>query len=481
VETQQLSELNSQLVVARANRAEAEARLRRIRELVGSGAIDSAPDVLASPLIQQLREQEVELQRGLAEASGRLGNRHPTIINSKNELRDLRAKINAEVGKVVQSVASEVEVAQSREAELTSSLEALQTKAADLSRAEVKLKELQREADANHALFYVFLNRFKQTSTESDNQQPDARIISAAAVPSKPSYPKFARTMILSAFGAVALGVLLITLIERLDKGFRSADQLEQVTGMPHLALVPTLTRRQLRGLKPNQYAVENASSCFAEAIQAIRTGIHFSNVDRRPKVVLISSSLPGEGKTTIALALGQLAASGGQRVMLIDGDLRRPNLGQILNFDSSKGLQELLAGDANFSETLVAEKKTGLLIIPSSPSKSGSQDLLNSQRMRQLLAQARASTDLIIIDSPPLMAVTDALLLADLADCVLFLVRWRTTPRHTVLTALKHLKRSPAHLAGIVMTQVDLTRYSKFGYGDVGYYYARHGEYYKS
>jgi len=287
--------------------------------------------------------------------------------------------------------------------------------------------------------------------------------------------------MILSVFGSVALGVLLIILIERLDKGFQSVDQLERATGVPNLALVPRLTRRQLHGLSPHQYAVEKVSSCFAEALQAIRTGIRFSNVDHPPKIVVITSSLPGEGKTTIALSLGRLAASGGQRVMLIDGDLRRPNLGRLLNLGSRKGLQELLAGDADLSEILMADEKSGLLIVPSSPSKSGSQDLLNSQRMRQLLARTSSSTDLIIIDSPPLMAVTDALILADLADCVLFLARWQTTPRQTVLTALKHLSRSTAHLAGVVMTQVDLNRYSKFGYGDVGYYYARHGEYYKS
>jgi capsular exopolysaccharide synthesis family protein len=210
-----------------------------------------------------------------------------------------------------------------------------------------------------------------------------------------------------------------------------------------------------MRGSAPHQFAVENVSSCFGEAIQAIRTGIRFSNADHQPTVLVITSSLPGEGKTTIALTLGRLAARGGQRVVLIDGDLRRPNLARMLKLGSRKGLQDVIAGDAELGPTMLVDERTGLRIVPSSPAKIGVQDLLNSQRMRQFVAKLRATHDLIIIDSPPVMAVTDALVLADLADCVLFLARWETTPRQTVLTGLKYLGRSTAHLAGIVMTQV--------------------------
>jgi capsular exopolysaccharide synthesis family protein len=477
VSAQQLSELNSQLILARTERAQTEARLRRVRELVKTGGVESSPDVLANPLIQRLREQETDLMRQQAELSGRYGERHPTMINLKAEIRDLRGKIEAEVNKIVLSLANEVEVARARESTLASNLASIQANVGELSRASVKLNELQREADANRALFETFLARFKETSNQDQIIQPDARIISAAEVPSWPSFPRKKVILALALGISLFLGVFLALLIERLDNGFRSPEQVERLTGVPGLGLIPAV--RASRKSQPQDYLLQKPTSAYAEALQSVRTALHFSNVDHPPKVILVTSALPEEGKTTFAVSLARLAARSGLKVVLVDADMRRPKVARVLGLESDAGLRELLAGDALIPGVLHKDEPSGMHIIPSQPDTPGPQDLLGSRRMRDLIRQMSSLYDLVVIDSPPIMAVSDAVVLSGLADATLVMVRWETTPREVTISAIRQLRQSGGRIAGAVLTRVNMRKHARFSYGDSGYYYDKYKGYY--
>jgi polysaccharide biosynthesis transport protein len=477
VSAQQLSELNSQLILARTERAQAEARLRRVRELVKTGGVESSPDVLASPLIQRLREQESDLQRQQAELSGRYGERHPTMINLKAEIRDLRSKIDAEVNKIVLSLANEVEVARARESTLASNLASIQDNVGELNRASVRLNELQREADANRALFETFLARFKETSNQDQIIQPDARIISGAETPLSPSFPRKKVILALALGISLFLGVFLALLIERLDNGFRSPEQVERLTGVPGLGMIPAV--RASRKSPPQDYLLQKPTSAYAEAIQSVRTALHFSNVDHPPKVILVTSALPEEGKTTFAVSLARLAARSGLKVVLVDADMRRPKVARLLGLESDAGLRELLAGDALIPGVLHKDEPSGMHIIPSQPDTPGPQDLLGSRRMRDLVRQMSSLYDLVVIDSPPIMAVSDAIVLSGLADATLMMVRWETTPREVTISAVRQLRQSGGRIAGAVLTRVNMRKHARFSYGDSGYYYDKYKGYY--
>ena len=299
--TQQISELNSQIIVARTQRAEAEARLSQVQNLLRTrDGVDSAAEVLSSPLIQRLREEESLTLRKAAELAQEFGSKHPRMITIRAELEDLRKKIGTEVNKIIQNLRNEMGVAQVRERTLSGSLRLLEQRAGRLNTSEVQLRALEREANANKALYETFLSRFKETGQQQDIQQADARIISRADVAADPSFPREKLFYLLAFVGATFLGLALIFVIEQLDQGFRSMSQIEQATGIPALGLIPMIGGVKQLTTEPYKYIVERPVSAFGEAVRSLYTSILLSNVDAPPKTVLITSSLPNEGKTEL-------------------------------------------------------------------------------------------------------------------------------------------------------------------------------------
>lgn len=479
VTSQQLGEINSQLVTARAELSQAQARLRAARNLAASGgSVEAAGDVLASKLIQSLREQESQVRRELAELANRYGDRHPTIINKRAELTDLQTKIREEVQKIVQSLESEVQVSSAKAGSLSGELSRLQKGAGRESQAGVTLRQLEREAEASRALYESFLNRFKQISEQQDLQQADARIIAGAEPPARPHFPDPWIFLFVSIFAGAGAGLLLAYLIEYFDRGFRGALQVEKVTGISAIGLVPSL--KGTSDKTPENYVLEKPLSSFTEALRSIRTAIHFSNVDAPAKVVMFTSAVPGEGKTTIAMALARTLALAGNKILLIEGDLRRPRLKKALKAPPQVGdIAELLAGDKKLEECLVADKASGMHFIVSHGGTPSPQDLLGSQQMERFIAAMRSRYDMILIDTPPILAVSDAALVSKMVDTAVFVVRWAETPREVVVGALKTLLGYHVRLAGIALSQVDLEAHARYGYGDQGYYYGRYREYY--
>jgi succinoglycan biosynthesis transport protein ExoP len=411
----------------------------------------------------------------------RLGPRHPDMIKLEAEAKDLQRNIQMEVSRIINGIKNEVAVSRSRESALSASLGSMENRQGKLGEADVKLRALEREADANRTLFETFLNRFKQTSSQEDLQTADARLISNANLPTEAIFPRPKIMIPMSVVVGIGLGIIIALLMEYLDRGFRSMEQVEQNTGLSPLGLIPELASiKGTVGTAPQDFVVDKPTSVYAEAIRTVRTALLLTdNFGGTARSVLVTSSMPSEGKTSFTLSLARLSAMSGQKIIVIDCDLRRPNVHRGLNLDNKIGMVDLLLGTHQLSEVIQKDKRTNIDVISTGRNVPNPADLLASDNMRKLIAQLKMHYDLVIIDSPPVLAVADARVLSQMADKTLFLTRWAETPRDVVLMAVKQLASTGANLAGILLTRVNLKKNARYGYADSGYYGRKYSQYY--
>lgn len=481
---QQLSELNTQLILARGSRAEAETRLRQARsQIKAAGNQQSFSEILNSVVIQSLRAEELGLRRKLSELSNRYGEKHPKIINARSEMEEIVGKIELQARKIVESLANEVSVARSREATLRKTVDNLKRKVSGQSEAGIELRSLVREAEASKALYETFLARFKETTTQRDLQGADARIISAAVLPSWPSAPRKSIIYISTLVAAVFFGMFAIYILEEFDTGFRSTNQMEAVLGFPCLGLVPEVTRGGFLRAGILDQVRKSPTSSFAEAIRSLRTSLSIANeASKEPRVILVTSTEPSEGKSLIAYMIAALGAmSRDQKVILIDADLRRPDVHKLAEVDVSPGLAEHLTGDVELEAIVRMDERFSLDYIAAGKPTGNAGDIVESQGLRDLIATLREKYDLVVVDTPPVMAVSDSRRLASIADRVVFLVRWAHTRRETVRAAAEMIARAKPGGVVTVLNRVDVRKHAKYGYGDSGSYYGYHRRYYVS
>ncbi len=471
---QQLSELNSQLILAAADRAQKETSLGQLQAQIRAGSIDSAA-VLDSPLVEKLRSDEAELLHKKAELSTRYQPSHPTMVNLQSSIDEINRKIDEEANKTVRGLQGDVAAARAKEASLKDTLGGIQKNAAQEGKLDVPLRELQREADANKLLYENFLTRFKQTTTEEDIQQADARLVSSALPPMIPSFPKKTVLIGFSFLASIFVGVAAAFLLERLDNGFRNSEQVEKLLGVPTLGLVPGVVRQEL----PQDVVVKRPTSQYSESIRSIRTALRYSDIDHPPKVVLITSSLAGEGKTVFATSLARSIARSGGKSLLVDCDLRRPSVAKLLGVNGEPGMLDMFSENGNIDSIIRVDEESGMHYIPSKGGTANPQDLLGSQQMRSFLERMSTRYDLIVLDAPPVLAVSDPIILSHFVDTTLYLVRWETTPRPIVIGAMKLLRTNGGHVAGVVLSRVNSRKHATYGYGDAGYYYGRYSNYY--
>ena len=483
--TQQLADLTSRLIEIRAERAESEARYAQVEKLVDSvDGVGSAAAVLNSPLIQRLREQEAEVVRKIAELATQYRESHPTMILARSELDDLVIKIESEVQKIVVNLGSELEIVRVREANMAREVANLQAKLDSLAGAEIKLAALETELVANEKLYDTILSRLKETDVQDASLvQADARIISYATVPGAASFPR-KRLIVGSAFVAsTVLGVLLVLLLEQLDSGFRGREQIENATGVSVLGMVPQLRSGWFSTAQPHDDILDRPNTVLAEAFRTLRTALLLSNVDRPPRTVLVTSSVPGEGKSTTALALARTAAKHGQTCLIIDADLRHPSLHRAFGVGNDIGIIDYLSRGMVLEDIVQIDFKSGAHYILAGQSVPHSTDLLGSEKMRGMLAALSEVYDLVVVDTPPVLALSDTLVLLRSVDKTIFLVQWEKTRRETALAGLRQVIDAGADLAGILLSQVDLKRQAQYHYGGTyyTYYNSAYQKYYNS
>jgi capsular exopolysaccharide synthesis family protein len=368
-------------------------------------------------------------------------------------------------------------VAQQRLASLDNSRSRAQGALGSNNEAIVGLNELQRRADASRAVYEAFLNRSKETSAQEGLQRPDARISSPAQAPSWPTSPNKPLNLALGFVLAVAGGVGVILLLENLDSGLRTSADVEQKLRMPNIGSVPLLTRTGRTG--KTSYILAKPFSGFAEAFRNLKTSLTLARDDRQIRVVAIASALPGEGKTLTTTSFGRLLAQSGSKVLIIDGDVRRHMLTESFGRRPAAGFVEVLEGRATLEEALLTDEESGAHLLLLSDSPVPTEDLLSSEALTTLFARLREEYDFVVIDTAPVLAVAETRVIAVRADATIFLVKWSKTPRQAADAALDLLVNAGAFVAGVCLTQVDMSKQARFGYGDKLYYYHGYRKYY--
>jgi capsular exopolysaccharide synthesis family protein len=474
----QLSALHSQLIETRAQRAERESKLGLLRRVRSGGeSFETVTEILASPVITHLKTLQTELLREEAQLSQEYGPRHPKIIEVKAEKQEIADKIYREVQNIINAFESEVSFLRNRERALEQSLDQAKQNVAVGQRAEVHLAELQREAEANRELYKALLDRYKKLTEQQETIEAGAEVISTAPVPNGPSFPQPKLIVAVGFTGSLIIAGLLALIAETMRSGLRSTREIERALGVSCLSHVP-----QIKGaFRAHEYPTLKPRSAYAEAIRAVHVGLQFAQLDRQPRVVLVTSSLPGEGKTTLALSLAATAAAAGHSTIILDLDLRHPSVrpaaGQPM---TAPGIVELVTGDVRLEEAIYTDPvQPNLDMITVRRNPINPSDVLASKQMAQLIAKLRTKYKLIVLDLPPLLGITDAKIAMHLADAVVFVVRWGKTKTEVAENAIAALRECRAPIAGAVLTQVDMDAHAKGAYGDAATYYGSYKRYY--
>jgi polysaccharide biosynthesis transport protein len=482
VASQSLSELNTQLIQARAQRVDRESRLVALQRAARNPAmLGAVTEVMANHTISGLRAQEADVARRVGDLTKLYGDSYPSVLQARSEQRQIQAFVAAEVAKIISSVSGDVEAARAKEAELQQQVSQLEQQAGGLGQQEVELRQLQREAQSTQAIYEDFLSRSQELREQQDIQQPDARILSPSSVSPDKVYPRYGLTMIVAILAGLGIGVVAIGLLERLDDSLRSGEQIEHLTGRPLVGMIPRLARRKLRQLTPARFAIENPTSAYAEALRSAFTAITLGSPDEPPRVILITSSLPGEGKSIFACSLAGLIARSNpvKRIVVVDCDLRRSSVVSSLGLPATGGtIDEYLAGSKTLGQTLGRDESSGLYYIAARRNTPNSAELLNSNIMRAFVQGLARQFDLVILDTPPLKTVSDALVTTQLADYIVFLVQWEQTSRELAVDALNQMRDLHKNV-GVVMAQVDVRRHMRYGYRDHGYCNSKYRDYY--
>ena len=480
---QEISTYNQQLATVRATQAEAEARLRTARAQLSAGSNgDDVGEALGSQVVQQLRAQRAEVSGRVADLTSRYGPRHPDMLRAERELADIDAQIQAEIRRIISNLEAQVQVARERTGSMAGSLGSARGTLAANNAAGVRLNELQRNAESVKTLYESFLGRFQETSGSEGIEESDARIVSPAAIPTRASSPNVPLNLTLGLVLAMGAGFAAVVLAIMLDTGIITGEDIEHKFGLPHLGSVPLLSSvadPQDRDETPADYIIQKPLSSFAEAVRAMRASILFSRIGHTIQVITLTSALPSEGKTTTALCLARVAAQSGLRVILVDCDLRRRNVNRLLGVEPESGLVEVLNRTVSLDQATLLDEPSGARILPLAKNSFTPKDVFGTAAMDELLVHLRAQFDLVILDTAPVLAVSDTRLVAAKSDAVVFLARWRKTPEKAISASIRILEQSGAHVAGVGMTQVDMKAQARYGYGDAGYYYGDYKKYY--
>ena len=483
---QQVADINSRLAAQRAELSAASARLDSVQSQLERGVSPGTiGEILRSDVIQELRQRESTARGRLAELSSRYGPRHPQILTINREIADIEAQMEAGVERIISNLQNDVDTARERVRSLQASLAAAQSELARDNSALVRLRELEREAEASRVLFESFLSRFRQTNEAETLTSADARIVARATTPGAPAtinpMVRIAIGLILA--GMVAGGVMI--LLEMLDGGLNTEDDIERNLNLPHIASIPRLKPALLTRLSgggkidPVKYAVDKPMSGFSESVRSIRSAIRICGIDEKNQVVAVCSALPGEGKTTVSSVLGEISAMAGTRTIVVDCDLRRRLLSHALVPDAQGGILEYLNGDVALDSIVVRHEASGLDVLPLTEVTFTPRDVFGSQAFEGLLEELRNRYDLVVLDTPPVLAVADARSIASNADAVIITARWKKSSVTAVRKAIGELRQAGANVLGVVLNSVDLAAQARYGYDNAGYYYRSYRKYY--
>lgn len=493
---QQLAEVNSQVIMAHAATAEAKARLDRLNDIVKQEIPDaSVGDALKNDTIVKLRGQYVDLASREAIWSARYGSDHLAAVNLRRQMTEIKKNIQDELRRIQESYKSDYDIAQTREESIKASLAGAISESQLTNQAQIQLRELESNAQSYQSMYDNFLQRYMESVQQQSFPISEARVISAAAVPQVKSYPNVPITLVAALFGGVVLSFGIAMARELADRVFRTTGQVEDVLGTNCLALLPRLgdaagsvfTGSLSRGKSGSsqdflRYVVNNPLSRFAEGVRLLKVAADLNSSGRENRVLAITSTLPGEGKSTISANLAQLIAHGGARAVLVDADLRNPSLSRALVPAAQIGLIDILAQGARLEDAIVTDPETKLSILPTGTTSKlpHTNEILASKTMHDLIALLRSKFDYVLLDMPPMAPVVDVRVTSSFVDSYFFVIEWGKTKTDVVQHNLGSASEIKDKLVGVILNKADtrlLARYESY-YGRKHYqaYYARYG-----
>ncbi len=468
---QQLADLNGQLVQARVKEGDAQSRYDQIESaspnMVGNGGL---PEALQSPVILALRTQFASTSRMMAQLKQIYGPRYPAVLTAQAEIAESRRLLSAELGRVASGLRKELGSARARVRALEAGLKVLKAQSADTDQDTVKLRELQREAEATRTVLQQFLLRYKETSEQQSLQVPDARVLSPASPPLTPSSPSAMVVMGLSTILGLVAGFGIAVVADRWSGAVRTAREVEDLLSVPVLALLPASPLQSFPGAglrhgaapdrgRLDRLALDHPLSRFGESIRGLAIRLR-GPLDGRVKVVLITSAVPGEGASTVAANVARVMARGGIGTLLVQADLRQP-----AGVGASRGLYDALRDGVSPLSLLRQEPDSGLVLLPAGriddPGRGS--ELLMSSAMERALEVLRPKFDHIVIDAAPLLSSVDSHALLDLADAAVLVVAWDATPRDSLEAAMTSVGPNANKFTGIVLNWVDFDLYAKY------------------
>jgi exopolysaccharide transport family protein len=479
LDTQQLTKVSAELIDARADLTHLEAKLREAEASRSRGQED-VPEVISSNVIAQLRAQETRVTQRIADLQSDYGPRHPRLIAAENELVEIRTNIKKEISRIIAGIRNEVARARARESALENAVKQLERKTADQNSRQIRLNELARETEANQQILEQFMSQTKQIAARQALQEPDSRIIAYAEPPVVPSWPKKQLILLVASLGALLLGSALVLFLERVNSAVRSEADVEEVTGLRVVGVIPSMGRRR-SGASLTREIVKHPSSHFAEAMRSVHTSLLMDPSGTPPKSILFTSAYPGEGKSTVAACFSRAVADQGLRVVIIDADLRRPQISKIFGLSEKPGLADLLRRQASIQDVLRADKGATLCVIPAGDRKPGPANILAGDELAPLLAKLADHFDLVVVDTPPVLVVPDALLVCRHVDSTAMIVRWNDTGREDVVKGVRQLREVGANIRGIVLNAVKMRAYAGYAYGKPSAYMRGYSRYYRS
>jgi succinoglycan biosynthesis transport protein ExoP len=470
---QKLSELNTALTRAKTDRMSKQAlyeQLQAVRD--NKMALDSLPIVLTNPVLQQLRSQLAELQQKELRASQELGDRHPDLIKLRSEV-DLGAKrLDAELAKVTEAVKNDFEAAEAIEENLTSALDGQKHEVVNLNQKSLDYGALQRQVATDRQIYERLLTESQTRGVTAKTAEHTIRVIEPAELPLAPVGPHNTRDLLLVIAAGLLLAIGAPLTLESLDHRVKTPADIERYLRLSCLAMVPQLTRH--RGEK--QPVMSNVASGYSEAFRRIRAAIVAPG--RRPIAsrLLVTSAAPNEGKSLVALNLAIALANAGQRVLLLDADLRRPTVHRNFDLEVSPGFTNLLRGDAEGLTAIRGTSTPNLFILPSGPEDSDAAELLSSPNFQALMGVLERRFNWIVVDSPPVGPVADPCIIARLVPQTLFVVAADSTTVASASAALDQLRAAEAKILGVVLNRADL-EHSAYYYWP--YHQSQYSQYY--
>ena len=475
---QRLTDLNSALTKAKTERINKEALHEQLLAADANGTIDTFPAVLASDYIQKLKSELADLQRQQSQLEKRYGDLKPEMINIRAAVQGADAKLRNEIGKVVASVNGEYQTALAQERELQSALNAQKTETLSLNRRGIEFGVLQREADSNRQIYESLMQRTKETDLSAELRTTNVRVVDLAEVPRAPISPNAPRDISLLFVTSLVLAIGLAFFTEYLDSRLKTPQDLKTHLGIPFLGMIPVVSKGKDR---TNPLVNNGVPPNFSEAFKTVRTNVLFSSAEAGLRSLVVTSAGPGEGKSLVSANLGVALAQAGQRVLLIDTDMRRPRVHEIFDVAQEPGLSNLLTGNAKASDVIRKSPEVpGLWLLSAGHIPPNPAELLGSRRYNDFLVSLEDHFDWAILDTPPVLVVADGLIVANEATGVVFVVGADQTSRHAARTAVEQLETASANVVGAVLNRADTRRnphyYSSYYRKAYSRYYLKSG-----